>query len=213
MQERGGESIAGAHGIDDFDRGDRPLRLTALRRDGAPAISQSDAHGLPAIAGRPLRGKMLRRSRESSELVNPLQFLLIELHHIGMLQKFRPRVPGNRRQGEDSDRRTSWLYVRLRATLVQNSPCPRRSRRRGCRSKTSRAVVLEKFESLVREISTASYAAGRGMANCVSPPCPSSTWAVPVGNARSRLKQAGVEIQRRNHLARPVRPVHPRPVR
>ena len=62
VHERGSESVAGTHGIDDLYRVYGRFDVMPTGEYSAPAISQRDAYCLPPVSGLTLRGRMLRRS-------------------------------------------------------------------------------------------------------------------------------------------------------
>src|SRR5512135_1556371 len=86
VHERGCESVAGTHGIDDVYPVYGRFDVMPVGEYGAPAISQRDPYGLPPVAGRPFAAECFDVQREPRELMNPLEFRLVELHHIGTLQ-------------------------------------------------------------------------------------------------------------------------------
>lgn len=88
VHEPRSESVAGANGIDDVYRVNGRFDVMPAGKYGAPAISQRDPYALPPIAGRAFAAECFDVQRESRELMDPLEFVLIELDHVGMSQKF-----------------------------------------------------------------------------------------------------------------------------
>src|SRR6478752_1605472 len=80
VHERGSESVAGAHGIDDVYRVYGRFDVMLAGEYGAATISQRDPYSPPPVAGRTFAAEVFDVQRESGELMDPLQFLLIELH-------------------------------------------------------------------------------------------------------------------------------------
>jgi len=77
VHERGCESVAGTHGIDDVYPVYGRFDVMPVGEYGAPTISQRDSYGPPSVVGRPFATECFYIQRESRELMDALEFLLI----------------------------------------------------------------------------------------------------------------------------------------
>ena len=130
--------------------------------------------------------------------MDPLEFLLVELHHIGMLQQFTHEFRGIGSGAKVQVVEFCGSCQRAK-NLTQNVfPLIGRSEERAV-VKPSGRVLLKKFEIVSREIDSIIRRGPRNRELRHSA-IPNLHLSGSGRKARSRLQEASIKIQRSNHL-------------
>ncbi len=197
VHECSGESVARTHGIDHLYRVYGRFDIDSAGEDGATAITQCDSDGPPSIAGRPFAAESFGAQRESRELVDALEFLLVELDHIGTQQQFTDEF-----RGIGSRAKVQVVEFcgtpQSAETLMQDVLARRGRSEQRTVIKPSRCALNEKIEIMSGKVQ--SVICGRPW-NRELRRVSGRYLGGASGKPQCRLKKASIEIQSVNHLS------------